>query len=109
MMRKKLSIFILITIVVGSIFYVSTGIKITAKECNDCTPIPTPPGDANYCKMHPLKLASDIPDKITCGTPVIIKIVDGIGPFTWQVTGNGFTLTEINEREYSLSCNSGST
>jgi hypothetical protein len=108
MIRKKLIAFFLMSIVISSIFFISTGRKTKAEECNDCNPIPTPPGDADYCKINPLKFSS-VQDEITCGTPVTIKITGGKAPYLWQVSGNGFSISMINEREYSLSCDSGCT
>jgi hypothetical protein len=108
MMRKKLIAFLLVSIVISSIFFISTRKMTTAEECNDCNPIPTPPGDADYCKINPLKFSS-IPNEISCGTPVTIKITGGKAPYLWQVSGNGFSISEISEREYSLSCDSGCT
>lgn len=51
-MRKKLSLLLLISIIVSSILFISKGIKIKADECNDCNPIPTPPGDADYSQIN---------------------------------------------------------
>ena len=103
-MKKNFSIFFLISVIVISIFFISAGKKTIAEECNDCDPISTEPGDADYCKINPLKLTPGISDEIECGIPVIIKITGGKGPFIWQVFGNGYTLSEISKTEYSLSC-----
>ena len=105
-MRKNFGILILISIIVSSIFFMSTGRKTTAEECNDC-PSPTEPGDADYCSMdHPFNLSSSI-DEIECGTPVILTINGGIAPFTGSVDGNGYALKKISDNEFSLSCISG--
>ena len=69
-------------------------------DCDNCAG-ETVSADAKNCKIRPLRFDGGIPDEIECGTPVIIKITGGKTPFTWQVSGNGFTLSEINEREYS--------
>ena len=105
-MKKKFGVLILISIIVSSVLLINQGINIIAEECNDC-PTPTEPGDADYCGMdHPFNLSSNN-DEIECGTPVMITVNEGIGSFTGSLEGNGYTLSKISDREFSLSCNSG--
>lgn len=105
---------------VGSIFFVSTGIKIKAEECNDCNQISTQPGNAEYCKMYPLKLDPTNPSEITAGNSIVIKVLDGSGPFIWEDPGKGYTWVygdvidtenpkrkKTNTRENTLQCASG--
>ena len=108
-MRKNKTVFlffILLSILL-SVFISFNSIA----ENEDCEKIAgeTIPGEAENCKIRPLRFDGTTPDEITCGTPVTITIADGKSSFTWQISGNGYTLTEINERQYSLSCNTGST
>ena len=105
-MKKNLSIFFLISVIVILIFFISAGKKTIAEECNDC-PTPTEPGDSDYCGMdHPFNLSSNN-DEIECGTPVMITVNDGIGPFTGSVDGNGYSLVTISDNKFSLSCSQG--
>lgn len=111
-MRNKKTIllfFILLTTALS--IFLSINSTADDGQCKDCDDIAgeTIPGNAKNCKIRPLKFTGDILDEIECGTPVTITIVDGSSPFTWEVSGNGYTLTEINERQYSLSCNTGCT
>ena len=120
MMRKKFSIILLVSIILSSIFFISTGIKTKAEECNDCDPIPTPPGDADYCPMlPPLQLDPANPNEITAGNSIVIKVLYGSAPFIWEYPGNGYSWASgevdpenpnnkiTNERSNTLLCAAG--
>ena len=119
-MKKNFSIFFLISVIAISIFFVSTGRKTNAEECNDC-PTPTEPGDADYCPVTPiLKLDPTNPDEIEAGSSIVIKVLDGGGPFIWGDPGNGYSWAngevidadnhkrrKTNERSNTLQCTTG--
>ena len=118
MMRKKLIAFLFVSIVISSIFFISTGKMTAAGECNDCNPIPTPPGNSDYSKINcvcnpyePMTLDvvydPQYPDTIKCGYDVTINVAGGCSTFSGKVSGNGYNLSKIGEREFSLSCASG--
>lgn len=91
-----------------------------ASDCNKSILISTDTGNREYppgwnCTCDPYEpIAFDPafnpenPEKIICGTDVTIPVIGGCPPFEWEVSGNGYTLTMIDERNYTLSC-SGST
>jgi hypothetical protein len=119
MMRKKLIAFLLVSIVISSIFFISTGKMTTAEECNDCNPISTEPGDADYSQINcectgviPTIVASS--DEIEPGHSITLHVDSGglaCPPFTWEVDDSSYSITSETNADLenaTLIANSGS-
>jgi hypothetical protein len=93
-MVKKTIITSLILIVLGAIILVYSGINSTADECNDCAPIPSTPGDTDYCSISqnnpeskPIIQASS--GQIGAGGTISLHIKTGSlsqPPYSWSVS-----------------------
>ena len=88
------------------------------QDCSDeQTPIATITSDLVYhenwlCTCNPyIEMSLNIiydpsfPNKIKCGHDVILNIVGGCAPFILEIaSGQGYTLTKLDERQYIVSC-----
>lgn len=105
-MKNKWMIAVLVLLSI-SVFYLSSTYSTNAQESQECPFIIfTEPGDYKNCKLYPLRFAANDPTEITCGNPETIYIEQGSPPFTWTVSGTGYTLTDVqgNERSKILNC-----
>lgn len=108
----KISLFIFMIL-----FYLNLSFPLHAEDgCDDVILAPTVPGDhiippGWHCACDPyipLEFDPNNPEEITCGTDIIISVIEGCPPFIWELSDNGYFLVEVDERTYALSC-SGST
>ncbi|MBW1855588.1 MAG: hypothetical protein JRJ00_13070 [Deltaproteobacteria bacterium] len=112
--RKMLKSVCLLTILVLFSFQTNT---ISAQEgCNGSMSIPTSPGDADYSNMicecsgvTPCIVEGDSGVTIVPGSSVALTVEEGCHPFTWQVSGTGYTLTSevTTGRTNNLTCTGG--
>jgi hypothetical protein len=109
-MKKKITLILLILAVLSSILFINLGNKSTAQECNDCTLIPTPPGDSNYSKIN-CNCVGTIPtikastSEIKSGSSITLWVDSGgkaCPDFTWSVSNAKYTLNKsktVNDLE----------
>ena len=91
-----------------SLFFISTGKKTTAKECNDCDQISTAPGNADYSQMNcdcscigglPVIVTSDNADTVKRNNKIDVWIDSGgeaCPKYTWEIIGNGFHFGSVS-------------
>jgi hypothetical protein len=101
-MKKKIIIILLVLVSLSSILFINLGNKSTAQECNDCTPIPTPPGDSDYSKIN-CNCTGAIPtikasaSEITSGGSITLWVDSGgkaCPDFTWSVSSAKYSLNK---------------
>jgi hypothetical protein len=101
-MKKKIILILSVLIALSSILFINLGNKSTAQECNDCTPIPTPPGDSNYSKIN-CNCTGAIPtikasaSTIASGGSITLWVDSGgkaCPDFTWSVSNAKYTLNK---------------
>ena len=119
MMRKRFRIFLLISIILSSIFFINTGIKTTAEECNDCNQIATSPGDADHSRMN-CDCSGDIPtiiassDEVAPGESITLYVDSGdlaCPPYKWSVSDAAYSINSQSNKDLetvTLSASSGS-
>ncbi|MFC1533669.1 hypothetical protein ACFL7M_09930 [Thermodesulfobacteriota bacterium] len=96
------------------IFCLHVSSSVHAEIDCDKINISTQAGNSDYSNMHPspppLQFDPNNSEEISCGTEnaINIAVLNGCPPFTWEVSGNGYSIVEIDERTYTLSC-TGST
>jgi hypothetical protein len=102
-MKKKIIIILLVLVALSSIFFINLGNKSTAQECNDCTPIPTPPGDSYYSKIN-CNCTGAIPtiktsaDTIASGGSITLWVDSGgkaCPDLTWSVSSTKYSLNKF--------------
>lgn len=124
MKKNKLILFMLVLITLSSMLFIQTDMKVVAEEeiCSDDEQTPTTTGESVFpenwnCTCNPYEpMTFDIvydplyTDTLKCGyNNVTINVIGGCPSFSAEVSGQGYTLTKIDGRKYSLSCAEGST
>ncbi len=69
----------------------------------------TMPGSVQYDESWLLQWDPDNPDEIDRNSDVEIKVIGGIPPYTWSVSGNGFNLSQSQSNSVSNTLNSDGT
>jgi len=105
--RKLLKVYCLLMILVLFSFQTNT---ISAQEgCNNGISIPTSPGNAERTDewIPPLKFDPNTPEEIAPGSSIKPVVLNGCPPYTWSVSGTGYSLSATDGTTSTLTCAAG--
>jgi hypothetical protein len=97
MLKSKMLINVLLILTISlCLHHIKSSI---AGDCDDMSSgggIPTVTGDHNIPEnWNPgLQFDPSIPDEIAPNSSIPINVIEGCSPYTWSVSGNGFSLAE---------------
>ena len=99
MSKAKLAIVNILVLI--CVFWLNSS-HLSADDCQDCPKnTPTIPGETQYKDSWVLKWAGDNPQNITPGGSVTVKVEGGFPGYEWQVSGDGYSLTESDTSDRS--------
>jgi hypothetical protein len=86
------------------------GLNSSGLSIGPCPPdcpqnTPTTPAEVQYKDSWIFKWAADNPQNITPGGSVTVKVEGGVPDYEWQVSGDGFSLTESDTTGVSNALN----